>query len=96
MQARNEYQAVVGEVNYGLDNNQNCQLTQLRIVKITGIFGVKTELDFIRFLLSSSPVLEKMTVKPADAYNFQVKMLLQKLLQYKRVSANAEIFYLDP
>ncbi|XP_068321014.1 F-box/FBD/LRR-repeat protein At1g13570-like isoform X1 [Pyrus communis] len=94
--ARNEYLAVVGEANYGLDNNQNCQLTQLRIVKITGIFGVKAELDFIRFLLSSSPVLEKMTVKPAAANNFQVKMLLQKLLQFKRVSANAEIFYLDP
>ncbi|XP_070678620.1 F-box/FBD/LRR-repeat protein At1g13570-like [Malus domestica] len=94
--AQNEYKAVVGEVNYGSDDNQNCQLTKLRIVKITGIFGLKAELDFIRFLLSSSPVLEKMTVKPAAANNFEVKMLLQKLLQFKRVSANAEIFYLDP
>ncbi|XP_050147824.1 F-box/FBD/LRR-repeat protein At1g13570-like isoform X3 [Malus sylvestris] len=91
--ALNEYEGAEGEVNYGLDNNQNCQLTKLRIVKITGIYGDKAELDFIRFLLSSSPVLEKMTVKPATARDFQ---LVKMLLQFKRVSENAEIFYLDP
>ncbi|RXH97944.1 hypothetical protein DVH24_010269 [Malus domestica] len=95
--ARKKDQAVVGDVNYGLDNNQNCHLTKLRIVKITGISGVKAELDFIRLLLSSSPVLEKMIVKPATTNDFQlVNKLLQKLLQFKRVSENAKIFYVDP
>ncbi|XP_050107292.1 F-box/FBD/LRR-repeat protein At1g13570-like [Malus sylvestris] len=65
IRANKKDQAVVGDVNYGLDNNQNCLLTKLRLVKITGISGVGAELDVIRFLLSSSPVLKKMIVAPA-------------------------------
>ena len=82
-------------MNYALDDNQNCQLTQLRLLKITGVSGLSAELDFIKFLLSSSPVLEKMIVEPAvivGGFPEQVK----KVLPFWCVSENAEIIYMDP
>lgn len=63
-------------------------------MKITGISSIKSEVDFIRFLLSNSPMLEKMSVKPASV-NCGWE-LVKKLLRFKRASANAEIIYLDP
>lgn len=82
------------EVNSWLDDNQNCQFTELQRVKMISMSGGKHELDFIRFLLLSSPVLEKMTVKPAS-YNGSSE-LLKKLLRFRRASLCAEIIYLDP
>lgn len=80
------------EAKYSLDDNENCPLTQLQIVKIIGVSGVETELDFIRFLLSNAPVLKRMTVKPASVNGELVK----KLLQFRRASAFADIIYKDP
>ncbi|CAL9022613.1 unnamed protein product [Prunus brigantina] len=92
--AHHEDQDVVGEVNSWLDDNQNCQFTELQRVKMISMSGGKHELDFIRFLLLSSPVLERMTVKPAS-YNGSSE-LLKKLLWFRRASLCAEIIYLDP
>ncbi|KAM5549737.1 F-box/FBD/LRR-repeat protein [Rosa sericea] len=83
-----------------LDVSYNCTLSQLRLVNITGISGVKAELDFIRFLLLSSPLLERMTItppqfpKPASVDGFP--KLVKELLQFKRESKHAEIILLDP
>ncbi|KAM5549761.1 F-box/FBD/LRR-repeat protein [Rosa sericea] len=83
-----------------LDVTYNCTLSQLRLVKITDISGVKAELDFIRFLLLSSPLLERMTItppqvpKPASVDGFP--KLVKELLQFKRESKHAEIILLDP
>ncbi|XP_003588676.2 F-box/FBD/LRR-repeat protein At1g13570 isoform X1 [Medicago truncatula] len=66
-------------------------LTRVRHVGIEGISGIKSELDFMRFLLLHSPVLEKMRVKP----NFNVgSKLMSELLRFKRASAQAEVVYL--
>ncbi|XP_062023584.1 F-box/FBD/LRR-repeat protein At1g13570-like isoform X1 [Rosa rugosa] len=92
---------VVEEVKSScLDVSYNCTLSQLRLVKITGISGVKAELDFIRFLLLSSPLLERMTItpprfpEPATVDGFP--KLVKELLQFKRESKHAEIILLDP
>ncbi|KAK9947138.1 hypothetical protein M0R45_012572 [Rubus argutus] len=83
-----------GKTKFWVDDNCNGPFAQLRLVKITGISSIKSEVDFIRFLLSNSPMLEKMSVKPASVnYGWE---LVKKLLRFKRASANAEIIYLDP
>ncbi|XP_004292704.1 PREDICTED: F-box/FBD/LRR-repeat protein At1g13570-like [Fragaria vesca subsp. vesca] len=72
--------------------------TQLRHVKITGFSCVEADLNFISFLLLSSPMLETMTV---DARHYQLDVdiepldLAKKLLRLKRASTNLEVIYLD-
>ncbi|CAI0465506.1 unnamed protein product [Linum tenue] len=69
-------------------------LLQLRSVKIVGISGVQAELDCIKFLLSNSPALERMTIKPISVDGGWD--LLKELLRFRRASVLAEIIYLDP
>ncbi|PRQ22296.1 putative F-box domain, leucine-rich repeat domain, L domain-containing protein [Rosa chinensis] len=87
-------QSAVGEVESCLYDNYNCAYTQLRLVEITKISGVKAQLDFIESLLLSSPLLERMTVQPASV-NGSFK-LVKDLLLFKRDSKGAEIMVLDP
>ncbi|KAK9927740.1 hypothetical protein M0R45_024909 [Rubus argutus] len=94
LQSLQEEEDVVREVKSWLDDNQSCQLSQLRLVKIADFRGIKAELDFIRFLLLSSPVLESMTVKPISENGSSE--ILKKLVRFKRASVDAEIIYLDP
>ncbi|KAI5393652.1 hypothetical protein KIW84_060686 [Lathyrus oleraceus] len=63
---------------------------QVRHVTIDGISGFQPELDFIRFLLLYSPVLEKMVVKPI--VNVRPE-LVPELIRFKRVSGEAEVIY---
>ncbi|KAM5549759.1 hypothetical protein ABKV19_000927 [Rosa sericea] len=86
--------AAVGEVESCLYDNYNCAYTQLRLVEITKISGVKAQLDFIESLLLSSPLLERMTVQPASVDgSFK---LVKDLLLFRRDSKLAEIMVLDP
>ncbi|KAL3514587.1 hypothetical protein ACH5RR_027304 [Cinchona calisaya] len=77
---------------------ENCPFNQLRFVKIAGISGLRQELNFIKFLLANSPVLEKMTVKPSstDGGWELLKELMKELLRFCRASVQAQIIYLDP
>jgi hypothetical protein len=95
MLARPEEQPVVGSLtNYWEDEHWNNLFAHLRIVKIVGISGQKFELDFINFLLSKSPALERMSVKPVSiSVGWD---LLKELLRFRRASVRAEIIYLDP
>jgi len=68
-------------------------LIRVRHVGIEGISGIKSELDFMRFLLLHSPVLEKMIVKPNFNVGFGSK-LMSELLRFKRASTQAEVVYL--
>ncbi|XP_024164569.1 F-box/FBD/LRR-repeat protein At1g13570-like [Rosa chinensis] len=92
------YRPDVGTVNSCLDDNHSCSFIQLRNVKITGISGVEADLNFIRFLLLSSPVLETMTV---CAKHEQLDLgiepldLVKQLLRLRRASPSLEIIYLD-
>ncbi|MCH91111.1 F-box/FBD/LRR-repeat protein, partial [Trifolium medium] len=62
----------------------------VRNLWIEGISGTKSELDFIRFLLLYSPVLEKMIVKPI--VNVKPELMIE-LIRFKRASAQAEVIY---
>lgn len=66
-------------------------IMQVKHVRIVGISGIKSELDFISFLLLSFLVLEKMTVKPALNVGPE---LMKELLRMRRAS-RAQVIYLD-
>jgi hypothetical protein len=63
---------------------------KLQLVKIQDISGTKSELDFIRFLLLYSPVLEKMIVKPVENVKPE---LITELIRFRRASGQAEVIY---
>lgn len=72
----------------------DCMFDQLRVVRIIDIYGIRAELDFVKFLLAHSPVLERLTVKSASADGGGMD-LLKELLRYRRASVQAEVIYLD-
>lgn len=76
------------------DDQWKCLFGQLRLVKMVGISGIRSELDCIKFLLSNSPVLEQMTVKPASIEG--AWELVKELLRFRRASIQAEVIYLEP
>ncbi|KAL6212954.1 hypothetical protein ACLB2K_018169 [Fragaria x ananassa] len=86
-----EEEPAAGRTKFSISNRP---FAQLQLVRIISTSNTQPEVDFIEFLLSNSPVLEKMTVKPASI-NCGWE-LVKKLLRFKRVSANAEIIYLEP
>lgn len=99
MQARPEEPTALRVGAYGIEDNiENFSFNQLRVVKIAGVTCLKQELNFIKFVLANSPVLEKMTVKPAalDGSWEMLKELLRELLTFRRASVRAQIIYLDP
>lgn len=75
------------------DDHWKCLFGQLRLVKIVGISGIRSELDCIKFLLSNSPVLEKMIIKPVS--NEGGWELVKQLLHFRRASIQAEVFHLE-
>ncbi|KAL3505248.1 hypothetical protein ACH5RR_035089 [Cinchona calisaya] len=99
MLARPEEQSAVrAPANVADEDYENCPFNQLRFVKIAGISGLRQELNFIKFLLANSPVLEKMSVKPIamDGGWELLKELMKELLRFRRASVQAQIIYLDP
>jgi len=63
---------------------------KLQLVVIQDISGTKSELDFIRFLLLYSPVLETMTVEPVENVKPE---LITELIRFRRASGQAEVIY---
>ncbi|KAL5777918.1 hypothetical protein ACOSP7_010844 [Xanthoceras sorbifolium] len=94
MLARPE-ETCTGTLNdFWTDDHWSSMFSQLRLVKIAGISGVRSEMDFINFLLSNATVLERMTVKPASVDGGWE--LMKELLRFRRASTLAEIIYSDP
>ncbi|XP_058772194.1 F-box/FBD/LRR-repeat protein At1g13570-like [Vicia villosa] len=69
-------------------------LSQLKLVKLTEMSGVPHEIEFIRFLLGCSPVLETMSIIPS-MYDMecQLKMLVE-LMKFRRASTKAEVYFI--
>ncbi|XP_061346439.1 F-box/FBD/LRR-repeat protein At1g13570-like [Gastrolobium bilobum] len=93
--ARTEEETVLFKRNYCWEDDRlSCPVPvmHLRYVRIHRITGVKSELDFISFLLLHSPVLERMTVKAVLNGGLEF-MLMEELLRFRRASPRAEIIY---
>ncbi|XP_050224286.1 F-box/FBD/LRR-repeat protein At1g13570-like [Mercurialis annua] len=70
-------------------------LKKLRVVnlRLSHRKEVKSDLEFIKFILAESVVLEKMSIRPAFG---TVAKILKQILRLQRSSKKAEILFLDP
>ncbi|XP_058183575.1 F-box/FBD/LRR-repeat protein At1g13570 isoform X2 [Rhododendron vialii] len=74
----------------------DCTFRLLKSVKIADISGVPHEMEFIKFLLRNSPVLEVMSIIPSTCVtDGRINMLIE-LLRFRRASAEAEITFTQP
>lgn len=72
-----------------------CTFEKLRMVKMTDMSSVPHEMEFIKFLLRRSPVLEKLTINPCVyVMDGRLNMLIE-LVRFRRASDKAEIFFLQ-
>ncbi|KAI4387558.1 hypothetical protein MLD38_005380 [Melastoma candidum] len=70
-----------------------CSLAQLTIVKLTEMSSIPHEMEFIKFLLRSSPALETLSITPYSyAKDGRMDMLIE-LLKFRRVSPQAQILF---
>ncbi|XP_049405438.1 F-box/FBD/LRR-repeat protein At1g13570-like [Solanum stenotomum] len=70
-------------------------LDHLRSVKLEGITGTKTEIEFIKLLLSKSPVLLRMLIQQKIA-NVSAETRLKvvtEITKFPRASPKAEVYY---
>ncbi|KAF6156406.1 hypothetical protein GIB67_031527 [Kingdonia uniflora] len=65
----------------------------LEYVEISGVSGLKPELEFIEVLLANAVVLVDMTIKLWKGY--EGSEISKELLQFRRASPQAKIIYLD-
>ncbi|KAA8532813.1 hypothetical protein F0562_033070 [Nyssa sinensis] len=72
-----------------------CMFKQLKTVKMTDMFGIPHEMDFIKFLLGNSPVLEIMSVAPSVYVTEGRLNMLIELARFRRASAKAEIIFIQ-
>ncbi|KAF8407777.1 hypothetical protein HHK36_006913 [Tetracentron sinense] len=71
----------------------DCSMNHLRVVRAYDIGGARPELQFIKFLLVHSPVLETLNVTPRSGKNIDKMTMLEELLRFRRASASAEIIH---
>lgn len=68
---------------------------QLKVVKMTDVNGIPHEMDLVKFLLGSSPVLKTMTISPSTYFKHDRMVMLIELLRFRRASSEAEIIFLQ-
>ncbi|KAF7125026.1 hypothetical protein RHSIM_Rhsim12G0067400 [Rhododendron simsii] len=89
-----EAAAKVCEENMG---NSKFYLKHLREVEMRLVSGTAFELNFMKLLLATSPILEIMVVKPHPAMVSDGGLrILKELSQFQRLSPKAKIMYKDP
>ncbi|CAI8595622.1 unnamed protein product [Vicia faba] len=68
-------------------------LSKLKAVDLEEMSGVPHEIQFIKFLLGSSPVLEKMFIIPyINNKEYLLKMTVE-LMKFRRASTKAEVYF---
>lgn len=83
---------VVNEIPSSLSD---VTLDHLRSVKLEGITGTKTEVEFIKLLLSKCPVLVKMLIQQ-DIANVSAETRLKvvtEITKFPRASPKAQVYY---
>ncbi|XP_041010378.1 inorganic pyrophosphatase TTM2 isoform X2 [Juglans microcarpa x Juglans regia] len=72
-----------------------CLFERLKVVKMTEMSGVPHEMEFIKFLLERSPVLEVMSIMPCPSVMDGRLNMLIELVRFRRASARAEILFIQ-
>ncbi|KAI3423460.1 F-box domain-containing protein [Psidium guajava] len=68
---------------------------QLKVVMMTEVDGMPHEMELLKFLLGSSPVLKTMTISPSTYFKRDRMDMLVELLRFRRASSEAEIIFLQ-
>ncbi|CAK7326456.1 unnamed protein product [Dovyalis caffra] len=72
-------------------------LKQLQEVWINSFIGEAAELEFVKFLLAKSVVLEKILIQPPPGIVAEEGLnILRRLTRFRRASSKAEIIYVNP
>ncbi|GAV80216.1 F-box domain-containing protein/LRR_2 domain-containing protein/FBD domain-containing protein [Cephalotus follicularis] len=71
----------------------DCTFERLTLVKMTEMSGVPYEMEFIKFLLANSPVLETLSITPCIYVKDGRLDMLIELVRFRRASAVAEIIF---
>ncbi|XP_050222753.1 F-box/FBD/LRR-repeat protein At1g13570-like [Mercurialis annua] len=67
-------------------------LNQLRKAKLQKFNGSRPEVEFVKFLLAKSPVLETISLQPHEGMsNDEQLAILKEIIQFRRTSPNAQI-----
>ncbi|KAK2631752.1 hypothetical protein EUGRSUZ_L02481 [Eucalyptus grandis] len=86
--AKDQQTSTIGTMaDFWEDHRASC-LEQVQVISMDGFSGSEPELEFIKFLLTSSPNLQKMTIRP-ESTSGEGK-LLRELLRSRRASTQAE------
>lgn len=73
----------------------HCIFGRLKVVKMTEMSGVPHEMEFIKFLLENSPVLEVMSIAPCSFVTEGRLNMLIELVRFRRASPRAEILFIQ-
>ncbi|GMP83053.1 hypothetical protein CsSME_00037118 [Camellia sinensis var. sinensis] len=73
----------------------DCTFSLLETVKMTDMSGVPHEMEFIKFLLRNSPMLETMSITPSVYVTDGRLNMLIELVRFRRASAQAEIIFIQ-
>lgn len=90
--AKDQQTSTIGTMaDFWEDHRASC-LEQVQVISMDGFSGSEPELEFIKFLLTSSPNLQKMTIRP-ESTSGEGK-LLRELLRSRRASTQAEVIFI--
>ncbi|KAI7726295.1 hypothetical protein M8C21_014351 [Ambrosia artemisiifolia] len=85
-------------INFDIFQDYPCfVLHRLRVITITNFLNIKTEMDFVKFILAKSPMLKEVHIVVNERVDIhdEVKML-KELLRYPRALVRAEIRFERP
>ncbi|XP_050224283.1 F-box/FBD/LRR-repeat protein At1g13570-like [Mercurialis annua] len=75
-----------------VEGQSKYSLNQLRKVKLQKFNGSRPEVEFVKFLLAKSPVLETISLQPHEGTSNDKQLaILMEIIRFRRASTNAEI-----
>ena len=78
------------------ESPSDCTFHKLKVVKMTDISGVPHEMEFIKFLLRKSPLLEVMSIMPCVFVTMESRLIIvTELLSFTRASPKAGIVFIQ-
>lgn len=75
------------------DCPSDCTFGQLKSVRMSDLSCVPHEMEFIKFMLRNSPVLETMHLSPCSCAKDRILHMLVELVRFRRASARAELIF---
>lgn len=73
--------------NFRVEDNVNCMLSQLQVVRLNHLHGLRAELEIIKFLLAQSPVLQTMFIHRNEAIKTDAALIMaEEMMEFPRAS----------